>query len=101
MELNSVSGRRQELFRIQFRNSAVWWKPPIFQGLACRTSSRRLVPAAQIIQPRRLQYDVRIYVDVLGAEQGALVYMTSGEIEWINPRGGRTRLSPLPSTPNV
>jgi CRISPR-associated exonuclease Cas4 len=26
-----------------------------------------------------------IYVDVLGAERGAVVYMTTGEIEWINP----------------
>jgi CRISPR-associated exonuclease Cas4 len=27
-----------------------------------------------------------IYVDVLGAEQGAIVYMTTGQIQWVNRR---------------
>jgi CRISPR-associated exonuclease Cas4 len=26
-----------------------------------------------------------LYVDVLGAERGAVVYMTSGQIEWVTP----------------
>jgi len=26
-----------------------------------------------------------IYVDVLGAERGAVVYMTTGQIDWVDP----------------
>jgi CRISPR-associated exonuclease Cas4 len=43
-------------------------------------------PAARSAYAQQLA----IYVDVLGAERGAVVYITSGEIEWINPMERRT-----------
>jgi CRISPR-associated exonuclease Cas4 len=40
----------------------------------------------------RLSYaqQLALYIDVLGADRGAVVYMTSGQIEWVNRAGQQT-----------
>jgi CRISPR-associated exonuclease Cas4 len=42
-------------------------------------------------------HQLSIYVDVLGAERGAVIYMTTGQIDWVGPKG-QPGVNPLSSS---
>jgi CRISPR-associated exonuclease Cas4 len=42
-------------------------------------------------------HQLSIYVDVLGAERGAVIYMTTGQIDWVDPKG-QPGVNPLSSS---